>query len=282
MIKTKHLHIVIWGMVAALFAPVLLQLYKSRWEAIDYTHAYFIFPISLYLVWRKKDLLLELSKTSHKTKGVGLLFILIGIASFVLGWREEYLVLSSVAMIPVFTGVLLFVYGASFLRVLWFPIAYLVFLMPPPLGVLDAITLPMRYGISFVVAKILTLLGYPLVREGLLLNMGGNDIYMGQPCSGFRSLITLLSLGIVYIYTLKGTAQKKLFMSAFIIPFALLGNVIRVLLLCFITYYLGHEMAQGVLHDASGIVMFVILILCLIGLEKVIDKNKCSKVSKVN
>jgi exosortase len=271
--KPKYLSLFIWIASAILFAPIFLQLYQSRWEYIDYTHAYFILPISLYIVWSKRGLLSALTKEVPRTSWVGLFLILLGAGLFLLGWREEYLVVASAAMIPLFAGIVLFVYGGKVLGVVAFPISYLLFLLPPPLGVLDAITLPMRYGISAVVAKLLTLMGYPLVREGLLLTMGGREIYMGEPCSGFRSLITLLSLGIVYIYTLKGTIKKKLFMSAFIIPFALLGNVLRVMILCFITYYLGAEMAEGVLHDASGILMFLILIFCLIGLERVIDRK---------
>ena len=272
--KKNYVQYIVWGLTALLYAPVFLQLYQSRWEFIDYTHAYFILPISLYLVWRKRETLSRAVAQPARASAWGLLLLILGLGLFTIGWREEYLVVTSFSMLPVISGILIFNYGAVFLRVLWFPVAYLLFLVPPPLGVLDSVTLPMRYGVSIVVARLLDLMGYPIVREGLLLDMGGHDIYMGQPCSGFRSLITLLALGVVYIYTLKGRAGKKIFMSAFIIPFALFGNVIRVMLLCFITYYLGHEMAEGVLHDLSGIVMFVILILCLIGLEQLIDRKR--------
>jgi exosortase len=273
-IQTRTINYILWGLIAAMFMPVIKLLYTSRWEAVDYTHAYFILPISLYLVWTKRERIkAALSRPGRTAWWAGLL-IIIALGLFIIGERQEYLVVSTFAFIPLAFGIAGFVYGPGLMRLVWFPISYLIFLVPPPLGVLDAVTLPMRYGVSIVVARLLTFMGYPLAREGLFLRMGEHDIYMGAPCSGFRSLITLLSLGLVYIYTLKGSPGKKIFMSSFIIPFALFGNVVRVMILCFITYYMGHEAAEGVLHDASGIVMFVILILLLMALERVLERGK--------
>lgn len=272
--QTRTINYILWGLIAAIFVPVIKLLYTSRWEAVDYTHAYFILPISLYLVWARREQIQAALSRPQRTVWWGGLVVIIALGLFILGEREEYLVVSSFSFIPLVFGIIAFVYGLGLLRLVWFPILYLLFLVPPPLGVLDAVTLPMRYGVSIVVAKLLTAMGYPIIRHGLFLQMGEHDIYMGAPCSGFRSLITLLSLGLVYIYTLKGSPGKKIFMSSFIVPFALVGNVVRVMILCFITYYMGAEAAQGVLHDASGIVMFVILILLLMALERVLERGK--------
>ena len=80
-----------------------------------------------------------------------------------------------------------------------FPILYLLLLVPPPLGILDQLTLPMRYSSSVASAFILKIFHYPVTREGLLLTIGEHEIFMGAPCSGLRSLITMIALGLVYI-----------------------------------------------------------------------------------
>ena len=113
------------------------------------------------------------------------------------------------------------------------------------MGLIDTITLPMRYGIASATETLLKLVQYPISREGLLLTIGYNDIFMGQPCSGFRSLITLLSLGIVYVYITNIKLSFKFIMTAFIVPLALLGNLFRVITLCLITFYFGEEAGQG-------------------------------------
>ena len=148
--------------------------------------------------------------------------------------------------------------------------------MPIPVGILDNITLPMRAMASYLSAHILTAMNYEIAREGLLINMGGHEIFMGAPCSGFRSLITMLSLGLVYIYFCKGSIAKNVILFISIIPLALIGNLIRVITLCLITFHFGEEAGQGFFHNFSGMVVFVIIILGLMGLEKLLNTKPSS------
>src|SRR3989337_4388764 len=89
------------------------------------------------------------------------------------------------------------------------PLLYLLLLVPIPIGIIDDITLPLRYGISVVTEVALKSFHYPVGRKGLLLFIGDNELFMGQPCSGFRSLVTMFSLGLVYVYTARGAMLKK-------------------------------------------------------------------------
>ena len=191
---------------------------------------------------------------------------------FIFGWREDYLFITTLSLIPVLYGLIIYLYGIKIAKSLSFPILYLLLLVPPPFGVLDGITLPMRHGTSVAAETILRSLDYPITRKGLLLTIGYNDIFMGQPCSGFRSLITMSSLVLAYIYISRGTLAKKLIMTSLIVPLTLFGNLIRVITLCLITYYFGEEAGQGFFHNFSGIVIFLIAILGMIGIESLADK----------
>ena len=269
------MNILIWLIVAILYSPTFYQLYRSRWENIDYTHAYFILPISLWLVWRKRVEIFDNIKNFNPAKPglLPLLPLVIGALIFIFGWRQEYLSLTSFSLIPVTAGLVLYLYGPRVLKALWFPILYLLLLVPPPLGILDNITLPMRYGISVLTEVILKAVHYPITRDGLLLSMGGHEIYMGPACSGFRSLITMISLGLVYVYLQKGSGKKKTILLSSIIPLALLGNLIRVLGVCMVTYHFG-EKTGAQFHDTSGFVIFIILIAGLMGLESLCEKHE--------
>lgn len=269
-----------WAAAAVLFFPVFKILFESRWETLDYTHAYFILPISLYLLWRDRDRIkasVSEAKGSAVSAVLGGVLIVVSLFVFSVGWKNDYLSVATFALIPLCFGISFFVYGFSILRFTWFPFLYLLLLIPPPMGILDSITLPMRYGISFVTEEILAFVGYPITRSGLLLQMGGHEIFMGAPCSGFRSLVTLTSLGLAYIYTVKLIWQKKIVMVASIVPLALLGNLIRVLCLCLFTYYVGENFAQKVFHDFSGLFMFILLIIGLMSLENVLVRLGKSK-----
>ena len=267
----------IWTLVTAIYIPIFYKLYTVRWDLLDYSHAFFILPISIWLALRKKDTIkVILSKNTNVKNYIGLCLFIFGIVLFAFGSRFDYSLILTFSLIPVLFGLILFLYGKAMARELSFPILYLLLLIPPPMGVIDSLTLPMRYGISDLAERILALAGYPITREGLLLTIGYNDIFMGQPCSGFRSLITLLSLGIVYVYLSKSSPMKKLCLTVSILPLALVGNLIRVMILCLITFYFGEEVGQGFFHNFSGIVMFIITVLGLITIESIMNKYPTS------
>ena len=261
-----------WILTVILYSPVFYMLYKRRWEDVDYTHAYFILPVSLFIVFLKRKKIKELIKSTPyssqpKAYYSSLTIMIISLLMFIFGCRKGYFFIQTFSLIPLLLGMTYYLYGWKVTRLLLFPILYLLLLVPPPLGILDSITLPMRYGSSVVNALLLKGLNYPITREGLLLTMGGHEIFMGAPCSGFRSLITMFSLGLVYVYFNKGRFSKNLLLIFSIIPLALIGNFIRIFVLCLITYYFGEEAGQGFFHNFSGIVIFIITILGLIGVE---------------
>ncbi len=272
------IHYLIWTLVAILYAPSFIKLYRVRWDLLDYTHAYFILPISLWLIWRHREKIKLYNQNSESEKNYSSLILLfVGILIFMFGSRFDYASLTSMSLIPVLFGLILFLYGKNVAKVLAFPVLYLLLLMPPPMGIIDSITLPMRYGISNLTEQILSFVNYPITREGLMLTIGYTDIFMGQPCSGFRSLITLFSLGLVYIYISNTKSMNKFILTLFIVPLALFGNLLRVITLCLITFYFGEEAGQGFFHNFSGIVMFIITVSGLITLESILHKLNFSR-----
>lgn len=267
------LNYLIWLLLTAMYAPIFWQLYNTRWDKLDYTHAYFIFPISLWLAWRSRDRLkTALQNLSRNKQSLGFCIFVFGILLFVFSWRQNYYFLSTLSLIPVLFGITLYLYGYNVVKILSFPILYLLLLVPPPFGILDSITLPMRKVASIATEIILKSFHYPVSREGLFLNIGYNQISIGEPCSGFRSLITLLSLGLVYVYISKSTMLNKFLMTASIVPLAIFGNFIRIVALCLITFYFGEEVGQGFFHNFSGIVMFIITVIGLISIEGLLNK----------
>ena len=350
---TKIKHYSPWILTALLYTPVFFVLYRSRWASSDYTHAYFILPVFLWLVWRKRGLLREhLQKINpsvrvyphltspnngeepfspapggrgegrglnwyesmgRNTKGndyspplvgpvccstgrgvracpvpdtvgggellhpissfFGLFMLVFGASMFIFGWRQDYIFFKTLSLLPVIYGLTTCLYGLKIAKVLSFTILYLLLLIPIPLGIIDSITLPMRYGVSVVTETILKLLHYPITREGLLLSIGNNELFIGQPCSGFRSLITMFSAGLVYVFISKTGSPQKSVLVASIIPLALLGNLFRIIILCLITYYFGEAAGQGFFHNFSGIMMVVLITAGLIGLEYCLGKQ---------
>ena len=212
-----------WLLAIYLYSPVFRTLYQSAWDVRDYTHAYFILPLSLLIVWLKRHEIKKVYLTSsispeQHPKGAlltsrfllltpyfpGLILLILSLCMFIFGWRWDYFFISTLSLVPLLFGMCIFLYNKELAGTIAFPILYLLLLVPIPVGILDSVTLPMRYAASVVSAAALKVMGYDIIREGLLINMGGHEIFMGAPCSGFRSLITMLSLGLIYIYFNKG------------------------------------------------------------------------------
>jgi len=226
----------------------------------------------MWLAFRKRTMIKKMLHGQDYRVFKGLVLIAIGLSMFIFAWRKEYLSISTMSLIPLLFGMVYYLYGRSMVKALSFPIIYLILLVPPPIGIIDSITLPMRYGISLATGAFLRLAHYPITREGLLFSFSGHQIYMGTPCSGFRSLITMMSLGLIYAYMSKGSRRKKLFLVLSVIPIALLGNFIRVTGVCVSTYHFGPSFAQK-FHDYSGFIIFIALILALAGLDSLMEKK---------
>lgn len=263
-----------WSLTVILYIPVFIQLYTLRWQMIDYTHAYFILPVSLWLAWRKREVLIPAASSNPSVTFGGLFLLVFGLLVYLFGWRLDYLLISTFSMIPVLFGLVLYFYGQRAAKTLLFPILYLLLLVPPPLGILDSITLPMRYGVTLGADIFLKFFDIPVTRDGLLLSIGGNQIYMGAPCSGLRSLVTMLALGLVYAYLIPLSFKNKVTLVLAIIPLALLGNLIRIATTCLAVFYLGPQIAEGPVHFLSGLVIFVIMLACFVALEKRLEENE--------
>jgi len=270
--KSLGINISVWVLVCILYFQVFFKLYTSAWAIRDYTHAYFVLPLSLIFIWQKHNKIKSEACNLQPTAAFfGFITLCLGLLMFFFGWQWEYLLISTLSFIIVIVGIVLFLYGPKILKRIRFALFYLLLMVPPPTGMLDNITIPMRYGVSVAAHAILKVFGYAFSREGLILSIGTNEIYMGAPCSGFRSLITLFALGLAYVHLIKITHRQRLIMILCIIPLALLGNLIRVISMCLVTFYLGATTGQKYFHDYSGIIIFLLLILGLLGIEKLLD-----------
>ncbi len=209
-------------------------------------------------------------KPSELILGFGL--VLLGAFMLFFGWKQDYQLIATLSLIPMLFGMVYCLYGAFLAKALMFPILYLLLLMPPPMGVLDATTMPMRYGVSVATEHLLKFFHYPISREGLLLSIGGREVYLGESCSGFRSLITLASLGLAYIYVSKNSLKNKWLLTVSILPLATLGNLVRATSVVLATHYMGFTKEHQFFHDFSGFLMFAIMLGGLMTVESFLNK----------
>jgi exosortase B len=253
---------------AVLFFPTYYDLWHGMWRSSDQSQGPIVLAVAVWLMWQKLlSPTMPLPAAHGSKKGWAVLGF--GLLMYVLGRSQEVLLFEVGAQIPVIAGILMLIYGGKVLRQLWFPLLFLLFMVPLPGGVVDTLTMPMKIGVSWAVENVLYSLGYPVARTGVVIQVGQYKLLVADACAGLHTLFTLESLGLLYLHLVRRESWfRNISLAILVIPIAFIANSIRVASLVLVTYYFGDEVGQGFLHDFAGLVLFVsafIIILCTDG-----------------
>lgn len=259
-----------WLPVAAgllvLYVPTYLALAHGAWNEEHNAHGPLVLLVITWLAWRERGVLAELPERGATVAGS--IALAIGLLFYVLGRALEFVYFEAFSQVPVLAGVLLFIYGWRGVRLMWFPLLYLLFLVPLPGVVVDAATGSLKQMVSVIAENLLYQAGYPIARTGVILTIGQYQLLVADACSGLNSMYSLTAMGLLFLYiTWDGNWLRAILMLLAIWPIAFAANIVRVITLVLITYYLGDEAAQGFLHGFSGIMLFLVSLFLLFGLH---------------
>jgi exosortase len=252
-----------WPLVLGLmFAgiPTLISLGRQAWTLESGIHGPIVLATGCWLLVRAWP-----SVRAVKATGSLWLFApaLLGtLLVYVFGRAFGFLSLEVACFIGVLISVAYFYLGAKAVQLLWFPILYLCFVVPLPGWIVDSVTSPLKTYISTTATWLLAQADYPIVREGVTIYIAQYQLLVEDACSGLNSIISLTAIGLFYVYLLHNASWRyAALLMLWILPAALLANLVRVILLVLITYYFGNAMAQGFLHSTAGLLMFVTALL---------------------
>lgn len=266
----RHHWLLVLGAVI-LFAPTYYNLVTNVWTSEDQAHGPLIVAVVAYLVWSLKDKLKEVTaERSSNFLGFGLLIF--GLLVYIVGRSQDVVLFDVGSQILVLSGLVLLSRGAKTLKVLWFPLFFIVFMIPLPGFLLDAITLPMKIAVSWVAENILYTIGYPISRSGVVLQIGQYQLLVADACAGLHTLISLEALGLLYLNLVKhDSLARNLFLALLIVPISFTANVIRVMVLTLITYHFGDAAGQGFVHGFAGMLLFVVALILIISVDSIIQ-----------
>ena len=261
------------GVVAAAVLVVFWQVFVRLVDAwiVDgnYSHGFLIIPIALYFVWERREKLL--AATSSPT-WLGLVVLAGGLAILLAGLWGSELFLSRFALLPVIAGIVLFVLGWHHLRILWFPIAFLFLMIPIPAIIFNQIAFPLQLLASRAGAWAISAVGIPVLREGNLLVLAHTTLEVAEACSGIRSLVSLITLGIVYGYFMDSRTWVRALIVASAIPVAIVANAARVAGTGMMAQWIGPEAADGFFHEFSGWIVFLFAFVMILVIQRLITK----------
>jgi len=254
---------------AALYAPSYLMLAQRVWPSDEQGHGPIILALTLWLLYTKRHALAALPVRPDKTSGMA--FLLIGVLMYGLGRTQGMLVLEIFSQIPVLIGLVLLFVGWRALRVVWFPLFFLLFMVPLPSSLVASLTAPLKSAVSAVAASLLYGMGYPVARAGVMLTVGQYQLLVADACAGLNSMFTLEALGLLYMNLMQYTSvARNVALAVLIIPIAFAANIIRVMILVLVTYHFGDAAGQGFVHGFAGMVLFIVGLVLILATDKLL------------
>jgi exosortase B len=247
---------IVLGLLAA-YLPTGIDQARTSWRSDELAHGPLIALAVAWLLWRSRDAVFPTATLPRPALGAALLAA--GLALYVLGRSQQIPLLEVGSLIPVAAGLLLAFFGARALRAAAFPLFFLVFMLPLPGVLLEAVQTLLKAQVSELTEHILYAAGLPVARRGVLLTVGQYHLLMADACSGLHSMISLAALGVLFVHLVgrAGRVHNALLLAS-ILPIAFAANVARVLVLALLTYHFGDQAGQGYLHAGAGFLLFAI------------------------
>ena len=254
---------------AVMYGPSYYNLSRTIWASDEQGHGPIILAVSAWLLYRKHAEFAALTRSPRNFAGSVLL--LLGIAAYAIGRSQSIWTLEIGSQILVLTALLLFFFGYAGVRLAWFPLLFLVFMIPWPGDWVSFVTSPLKSAVSAVASSILFAAGYPVGRSGVILTVGQYQLLVADACAGLNSMFTLEALGLLYMNIMQYTAvARNVLLAILIIPISFAANVIRVMILVLVTYHFGDEAGQGFVHGFAGMVLFIVALSLILFTDKVI------------
>ena len=261
---------IITGLLAVSYAGAFREFYRA-WTATDsyYSHGFLIPPICLYFVWQKRA---ELRAATLEPTLAGFALLapacLLLLAGDSLGLR----LLGQFSMIPMIAGLILVFFGRRHLALLWFPLVFLLFMIPIPPSITQSLSLRIKLLATDSAVRLARLFTLPMVRDGSFVHFGNDQLLVGEVCGGLRSFIALIAFGALISYMSKARLWARLVILLVAGPVAIVSNMLRIFALCVVAYFRGSQFATGRVHDVSGILIFVVAFILLFSFEALLRR----------
>jgi len=261
---------ILLGMLV-LYLPTFHDLFTGLWATEEQMHGPVILALSIWLIHRLWPRILE-KRTDKIASIAGWSIFVIALLFYIIGRSQQIMPFEMSSFIWILASILLIKYGSHALKVMWFPLFFMLFMIPLPGTVVIFLTMPMKMAVSYVTEHILYWANYPVARNGVILQIGQYQLLVADACAGLQTLLTLESLGLFYLNVVRHTSVfRNVALAIFIVPISFAANVIRVIMLTLITYYYGDATGQGFLHGFAGIVLFLSALILIMGIDSLLQ-----------
>ncbi|MBE2257592.1 MAG: exosortase B, partial [Rhodobacteraceae bacterium] len=257
--------------LAVLYVPTLIDLLSGIWSSDEQKHGPIVLAIACWLAWRKWPAMWQASD-AQPTSAAGWPIFVFGLLLYAIGRSQDILLFEVGSLIWLLSAILLLTRGVAALKAQWFALFFMLFMIPLPGAIVDAVTLPMKMAVSYVAEHVLFWVGYPIARTGVILQIGQYKLLVADACAGLHTLFTLEALGLLYLNLVRHDSLfRNVALGILIVPISFTANVFRVMVLTLITYHFGDAAGQGFLHGFAGMVLFISALLMIIAVDSLLQ-----------
>lgn len=254
-----------------MYGPTFWDLSQTLWSSDEQGHGPIVLGLSVWLLSRRWAEVYT-PKVPFQAKPIWA-WPIITAAGFIyaLGRSQGIYLFEVGSLVWMIIGLVLLLRGVEQLYSMWFALFFMLFMIPLPGALVDALTQPMKLAVSYAAEHMLFFAGYPIARTGVMLQIGPYQLLVADACAGLHTLFTLEALGLLYLNIVKhASLLRNVALAALVVPISFSANVIRVIVLALITFYYGDDAGQGFLHGFAGMVLFLTALLLIIATDSML------------
>ncbi len=255
-------------LVAWLYYSIFYHLAVQWLSDPNFSHGIFVPIFSLYVLWQDRE---KLKNLESEPSWLGFPSIVLALLMLVLGVLGVELFTSRLSLLVLLAGIILLFRGRAFFRAVLFPWAFLILMIPLPNLILQKFTFPLQMLASKMSTFMLQLIGVPALREGNVIHLPYMSLEVAEACSGIRSLLSLLTLAIIYGYLMEKRNWVRIVLACAAVPIAVVANGLRIFGTGIVGEYWDPEKAQGFFHEFQGWLIFVVTLILLFAMHRLIN-----------
>ncbi|MEO6092966.1 MAG: exosortase V [Novosphingobium sp.] len=262
------------GGLLVMAIPTLIGMGRESWSTEAGSHGPIVLATGCWLLVHNGMRLSQARPMapSWKLFGFGVVAAWLG---YIFGRAYGFLIIEALGLYAMFICCIYRLFGFAEIRRQAFPLFYLAFAIPLPGWLIHPITAPLQTLVSWASAGLMDAAGYPIARQGVSLYIAQYQLLVEDACAGLNSLIGLIAISLFYIYLLHRESWRyALLLLAFVVPIAIVANILRVVVLMLLTYHFGDSVAQGVMHGTTGIVLFAVALGLVFGIDKLLSGSR--------
>jgi exosortase len=260
------------GLIAILYRETFLWWWGEwTYPGSFYAHAVFVPFFVAVMAWRNRE---RLQAANWKPSWIGLPLIGLAMLMLLFAQRSDISVIKSISFVFLMIGTALMLLGTRWTRTLLFPLFFLIMMMPLiPDQLINGIAFPIQMASASFATKMLNLFQLHASQQGTVIQMESYRMSVELPCSGFKTLISLLTFSAAFAYLVEAATWKRWALFLTTIPLSLIINALRITLIGIVGEIISSD-AATTFHDYSGFIVLILAFIFLFNFARILQCDR--------